>query len=102
MAFLGSASRRLVRAVDYHDLLPLSYRPVGRTGRRSTARHRGVPDRIFQSVISRRVGESPYSDDREAIPPGSRVIRRISAKFVDWETLNDIGYPRITKQAVQF
>ena len=45
---------------------------------------------------------SPYIDDLESIPPGSLVIRRISTQWVDWETLDDGGRPRVTKEAVQF
>ena len=45
---------------------------------------------------------SPYNDDIVGIPAGSFIIRRISAQWVDWETLNDLGQPRVTKEAVQF
>ena len=45
---------------------------------------------------------SPYLDDTNGIPPGSFILRRISAQWVDWETLNDRGQPRVTKEAVQF
>ena len=45
---------------------------------------------------------SPYTDDIEAIPPGSILVRRISTQQVDWATLDDDGRPRVTKEAVQF
>jgi hypothetical protein len=44
---------------------------------------------------------SPYTDDREGVPPGSRVIRRINGRFVDWDK-GESSPPRIRSQAIQF
>lgn len=45
---------------------------------------------------------SHYTDDLAGIPPGSFLIRRISAQQADWSVLDDRGRPRVTKEAVQF
>lgn len=45
---------------------------------------------------------SHYTDDLVGIPPGSFLIRKVSTQHVNWNVLDALGRPRVTKEAVQF
>ena len=44
----------------------------------------------------------PYHDDLVAVPPGTLLIRRIRSRCCEWDQMNAVGQPRITREAVQF
>ena len=47
-------------------------------------------------------GGRPYEDDPVGIPPSARLLRRVNPRFCDWNALDTVGNPRVTRQAVQF
>jgi hypothetical protein len=45
--------------------------------------------------------ESPYTDERNSIPGDALLYRRIYNDFIDWNSVDAEGNPRLTGQAFQ-